>query len=226
MQKKWVISLGGSRIVPEEVDEKFLKEFDNLIKKYRSHKFVIVAGGGSVARKYISALQKLGKTTKKQSLLGIVVTRLNALLMTKVLGKRANEVIPQNMKQVKNLLRKNQVVFCGALRYKEKNTSDGTAADLAAYLKCSFINLTNVRGLYTANPKTHKNARFIKKISWKNFYGIANKIKYKAGQHFVLDQSAAKIILNKKIPTYIVGSLKDIEGIMAGKGFKGTFVGD
>jgi len=224
MQKVWVISLGGSRIVPNEVDYKFLKEFREMLEKHSSKKFVVVTGGGSVARKYIESLKKVGQKTKNQSLMGIYVTRLNANLMTKVVGKEANEKIPENMKQVKELLEKNQVVFCGALRYRNKNTTDGTAASLAAYLKVPFINLTNVRGIYDKNPKTNKNAKFISRISWKKFYEKAKKIKFKAGQHFVLDQNAAGIIMEHKILTYITGSLNDVGSIISGKKFKGSLI--
>jgi uridylate kinase len=223
--KKWVISLGGSRIIPNEVDEKFLEEFKNLIDSHPSQKFVIVTGGGSTARKYISALKKLGKRTKSQSMTGIAVTRLHAGFMARLFGPQANEEIPKNMEKVKNLLRKNHVVFCGALRYQPKNTSDGTAANLAAYLKCSFINITNVPGLYTSNPKKNKNAKKIKNISWKKFEEIASKIKFKAGQHFVLDQNAAKTILKNRIPTYIIGSLSELDKILKEKKkFDGTLI--
>ena len=226
MNQKWVISLGGSRIVPDDVDEKFLWEFKDLIEAHPSQKFVVVTGGGSTARKYISALRKLGKKTKQQSIEGIAVTRLHAGFLARFFGRRANEEIPKNMKKVKNLLKGNQIVFCGGLRYKEKNTSDGTAAKLAAYLKCPFINLTNVRGLYTSNPKKNRKAKFIKKITWKKFNDMAKKVSYEAGQHFVLDQSAAKVIMEKKVPTYIVGSLRDVEKILKGKkNFGGTEVG-
>ena len=220
-----MISLGGSRIVPEEVDEKFLMKFKKLINSHPSHKFVAVTGGGSTARKYISALRKLGKTTKSQSISGIAITRLHANFMARFFGKSANEVIPKNMKDVKNLLGKNQIVFCGGLRYRKGNTSDGTAAKISAYLKCPFINLTNVKGLYTSNPKESKGAKFIEKITWKNFEEITRKIKFKAGQHFVLDQSAAKVILKERIPTYIVGSLNAIDKILEGKkDFGGTLI--
>ena len=129
------------------------------------------------------------------------------------------------MEKVKNLLRGNQIVFCGGLRYRKNNTSDGTAAELAAYLKCVFINLTNVKGLYTSNPKTNKKAKFIAKITWKKFEMITNKIKYEAGQHFILDQSAAKTIKEKKIQTQIVGSMGAIDKILKGeKNFGGTFI--
>jgi len=225
-QNLFVISLGGSRIAPEhgKIDHKFINEFEKLVEKNPSKRFVVVTGGGSTARKYISALKKLGKRTKAQSKAGIAITRMHASLLSKVFGKKANEDLPENMKRVKNLLRKNQIVFCGALRYKDKNTSDGTAADLAAYLKCSFINLTNVKGLYTSNPKENKKAKFIKKMSWKNFYKKASKIKYEAGQHFVLDQQAAKTILKSKVPTYITGSLQDVKNIINGKAFRGSLI--
>ena len=225
--KKWVISLGGSRIVPGDVDYKFIEDFKKLVVKHPSQKFVVVTGGGSTARKYIGAIKKLGKKTKQQSMSGISITRMHASFLAGIFGKRANspDAIPRSMKRVSNLLAKNQVVFCGALRYKKNNTSDGTAADLASYLKCPFINITDISGLYTADPRKNKNAKFIKNITWKKFDAIASKIKFKAGQHFVLDQNAAKKILEKKIPTYIVGNLKDVDKIISNKkGFKGTLI--
>ncbi len=220
-----MISLGGSRIVPDEVDDEFLKRFKKLIVKHPSQKFVAVTGGGSTARKYIVALRKLGKDTKDQSMTGIAVTRLHAGFMAKFFGRRANEEIPRNMEKVKRLLAKNQIVFCGGLRYGDKNTSDGTSAQLAAFLKCPFINLTNVKGLYTADPNKNKKAKFISKMSWKNFEKITSKIKFEAGQHFVLDQTAAKTILKEKVPAYIVGSLGSIDKILKGeKNFGGTLI--
>jgi uridylate kinase len=227
--KKWVIILGGSRIAPKdkEIDYDFIEKFEDLIENHPSHRFVVVTGGGTTARKYISALKKLGKKTKTQSKAGIAVTRFHALFLSRIFGAKANDPkkIPKNMKKVKSLLAKNQVVFCGALRWDKNKTSDGTSADLAGFLKAPFINLTNIRGLYTSNPKTNKKAKFIKKISWKKFYNMASKIKFKAGQHFVLDQDAAETIMEKKIPTYIVGSLEDVDKIISNKkGLKGTVI--
>ncbi len=226
MKNTWVISLGGSRIVPDDVDDKFLLKFKKLLDSHNSQKFVVVTGGGSTARRYINALKKLGKKTKAQSTEGIAITRLHAGFMMRFFGEEANEDLPLNIKRVRNLLRKNRVVFCGALRYRRKNTSDGTAAKIAGYLKCPFINLTNIKGLYTSNPKKNKKAKFIAKISWEKFMKIAKKIKYEAGQHFVLDQIAAKTIKEKKITTYIVGSLEAIDKILKNKKFVGTVIGE
>ncbi|MDD2444752.1 MAG: UMP kinase [Candidatus Nanoarchaeia archaeon] len=223
---KVVISLGGSRIIPGDVDYKFLTEFKKLILENKKTKFIVVTGGGTTARKYINASKNLKKDLKIQSQMGISITRLHAYFMMYLFGKPANETHPFSLKQVKNLLNKNQVVFCGALRYTtQPQTTDATAAQIASYLKCPFINLTNVDGIYNKNPKTNKDAKFIKQISWNDFNKIASKIKFSAGQHFVLDQKASNIILSRKIPTYIVGNLNDIKKIITEKNnFKGSLI--
>ena len=227
MQKKVIVlSLGGSLIIPDDVEISFLEKFKKTIKANSGkYKFVIVCGGGSVARKYISALRKIGASEKLQSMAGISATRMNARFMTYIFGKDANEGMPHDMKQVKNLLLKNDVVFCGTLRYEEKQTSDSTSAKLAHYFKTDFINMTNVKGLHGKNPLEHKDAKFIPEISWKNFDKMANKSVFKPGQHFVLDQTASKIILENKITTYIFGkNIEELDKLLKGKKFKGTII--
>ncbi len=225
--KIMVISLGGSLIVPEKMDYKFLEDFKHTLRKhYGNYKFVVVCGGGTIARKYISILKADNQSEKHLSLAGIMATRMNARLMMQFFGKKdANDTLPGDMKQVKDDLGKNSVVICGALRYKAHSTSDGTAARLANYLKAEFINITNVKGLYTANPITHKDAKFIAHENWKQFDARANARKYHSGQHFVLDQEAATIIREGRTKTYIVGpNMKNIDKILGGKKFIGTSI--
>ena len=227
MKKKVIVlSLGGSLIIPDEIDTEFIKNFRKVIlKNTKKHKFVIVCGGGSIARKYISALEELEINEKLQGFSGISATRMNARFMTYFFGRDANKGVPHDMKDIKNLLKIYDVVFCGALRYAKNETSDGTSAKLANYFNTIFINLTNVDGLYNKNPKKYKNARLIEKISWKNFQKIANENKFKPGQHFVLDQKASEIILKNKIPTYIIGkNLKQLNNFLQNKKFTGTII--
>lgn len=227
MEKKVIVlSLGGSLIIPDDIDIKFLEKFKKvLIENSKKYKFVVVCGGGSIARKYIYALRQQGKSNYLQSMSGISATRMNARFLTYFFGKDANEGIPHDMKEVKNLLLKNDFVFCGALRYSKNQTSDSTAAKLANYLKTEFINLTNIKGLYNKNPKTNKDAKFIPEITWKEFYKMANKQSFKPGQHFVLDQKASKIIKNNRIRTYIIGSdTRELENLLNRKKFKGTII--
>jgi uridylate kinase len=230
MKKVIVISLGGSLIVPDRINYKFLSEFREVLQKNRGeYKFVVVAGGGSVARTYIKGIENENMKEKKkdyfQSLLGISITRLNARFLTYFFRKDANQGIPRSMKEVKNLLKKNDFVFCGALRYEVNQTSDSTSAKLAHYFDCEFINLTNVAGLYTKDPKKYKSAKLVNEISHKDFQNTVKKIKFKPGQHFVLDQKAAKIIKKHRIPTYIFGSdMENLDNFLSNKHFVGTII--
>lgn len=225
MKKVIVISLGGSLIAPDSINTKFLNKFKDVLNKNKKNcKFVVVCGGGRIARTYMKGIEtaELSKKHNFQALLGIAITRLNARLLTYFFGEEANQGIPHDMEEIKNLLRKNDFVFCGALRYNEQETSDGTAAKLANFLNTDFINLTNVQGLYDKDPNKNKNAKFIPEISYKEFLRMIKRIKYKPGQHFVLDQSAAKIIKKYNITTYILGDLKQLDNILNHQHFVGT----
>jgi uridylate kinase len=221
---KVVISLGGSVIVPKDINYKYLKKFAKLIKGFsKKNKVIIVCGGGSTARKYIESLIKLKAGLKAYSVVGIAATRINARLVRGVFGFRGR--LPVNLKQVKYDLSKSNLVVCGALGMKKNMTSDANAAEVADLINADFfINITNVAGLYTKHPRL-KGAELIKEVSFNDFLKRVEKIKFKAGQHFVLDQVAAKIIKRHKIKTFIVSSdLRNLKKVLKGKRFKGTVV--
>ena len=228
VKKTIVLSLGGSLIIPDKIDVNFLEKLrKTLLNNRKKYKFVVVCGGGRTARNYIQGFDYEGHWKKKyfQSLLGISTTRLNARFMTYFFGKDANQGIPHEMKQVKNSLIKNDIVFCGALRYEKDQTSDAVSAKLARFLNCPFVNLTNVRGLYDKNPKRFRSARFIPEISYGDFYKMAKRIRFRPGQHFVLDQTAAKIIKRYKIKTFILGQdMKNLDNLLNGRHFVGTVI--
>ncbi len=221
-----VLSLGGSLIIPDKVDVVYIRKFKKTISRnLKKYKFIVVCGGGGAARKYISALRELGLNETFQSFSGISATRMNARFMNYVFGVNIEKGIPHTMKALKKEIKKKRIVFCGALEYKPKQTSDSTSAEIARAFRTEFVNLTNVQGLYDKNPKKFKNAKFISEISWNDFLKMANKSKFTPGQHFVLDQTAAKIILENKISTYIIGkNLQQLDNLLKGKKFKGTTI--
>ena len=225
MKKKVIVlSLGGSQIIPDKINLKFINEFKKtILKNKNNYKFIIVCGGGNLARKYISALK--GKPFKTQSAAGISATRSNAKFMSCFFSQNPLQEIPIKINKLKKQLKKQDIVFCGALEFKPKQTTDSNAAEIAEFFKTELINITNVQGLYNKDPKKHKNAKFISKIGWKDFDKIANKIKFKPGQHFVLDQAASEIVSKNKITTYILGkNLSHLDKLLKGKKFKGTTI--
>lgn len=220
-----VLSLGGSQIIPDDVNYNYLKEFKKvLMRNKRKYKFIVVCGGGSLARKYIKAIIKEKKNERLQSLAGISATRTNARFMNYFFGIDPVHGIPHKMRIVKKYIKKMDIIFCGALEYKPDQTSDSTAAEIARKFKAEFINITNVAGLHDKNPLVYKDAKFIPEITWEDFDKMVNKIKFKPGQHFVLDQTASKIIKRGKIPTYIIKDPKQLDNLLNRRKFRGTII--
>ncbi|MEK6974277.1 MAG: UMP kinase [Nanoarchaeota archaeon] len=221
---KIVFSLGGSVIIPNKVDLSYLDKFKKLILKLKkSHKIIIVTGGGKTARNYISALEQEGLDKNTLSYIGIFTTRLNARLIAAIFKLKT---VPTTEKQFYKMAKRERLIVTGALGFHPNMTSDGTAAEIASNITADlFINITNVNGLYNKDPRKFKDAKLIQKISLKEFYEVARRIKFKAGQHFVLDASAAKMIHARNIKTAIVNrNTKNIENLISGRKFMGTLI--
>ncbi len=221
-----VISLGGSVIVPDKVDYKFLRGFREIIRRHAvNEKIVIITGGGGTFRRYMKSLEKVKLDERTIGLIGIATTKLNARVVAGFFNKQGE--IPNSIKDIKYALRKSNIVICGALGFKTGTTTDGNAAEIARHLKASMIlNITNVNGLYDRDPRKHSSARLIPRISFDNFYKLARKIKFKAGQHFVLDQKAAGLIRRYRIKTVILNGkhIPNLENFLNGKKFIGTVI--
>ncbi len=222
-----VLSLGGSLIFRDnKVNYDYIKKLKSLLMSYKDRKFAVVVGGGFVARLYINALEHFGAKQDFLSHFGVAITRTNARMLANAFGKCSNTgLFPKSMKDVKNLLGRHDIIFCGGLRYEANQTSDGTAAQIAGHFKTRFINMTDVDGLYDKDPKRNKDARFIKQISHVDFDKIIKKMKYHPGQHFVLDQHASDEIKKNKITTFIIsGDLNNLKNVLDGKKFIGTII--
>jgi uridylate kinase len=220
-----VISLGGSIIVPDEVDFDFLSKFKKIILDIaKKKKVAICTGGGKTARKYIQGLEKINATKHERDWIGIETTRLNAKLVSSFL--LGHQDIPYTLEELKEVLKNKRIVICGGLR--PGITSDGTTAQIARFLKVdSLINITNVKGLYNKDPKKYKDAKFIPKIFYKDFEKMMEKIKEKPGQHFILDSLATKIISESKIRAIILNSnINNLKKCIEGKPFIGTIISD
>ncbi len=218
--KKIVISVGGSLINPGKLDLQFLKELKATIKSIeQSYKIVLVTGGGHLAREYMQAF----KIEKEESLMGIQCTQLNARLVSLYL--KDTEEIPETWKELLQKIKTEKLLICGGFKEQVGTTSDGTSAKIAKMIKADlFINMTNVSGLYTKDPRKYKDAKAIPTISHKEFKILINKHNEKPGQHFVLDQQAAKITFEENIPVVILKGTKELKNVLQEKKFKGTLI--
>lgn len=226
MSETIIISLGGSLIVPGEIDVGFLKKFRKLILRQvkKGKRFIIIVGGGKVCRKYQAAAMKIVDVDAEDlDWLGIHTTRLNAHLLRTIFRDLA---YPRVVKNPTEKLKAREPVII-ASGWKPGCSTDYDAVLLAKNLGVKIIvNMTNIDYVHTKDPKKFRNAKPIKEISWKDFRKIVGD-KWDPGLNAPFDPVASReaeklclkvIILNGK-------NLKNLENFFVGKNFRGTIIG-
>ena len=144
----YIISVGGSLIVPDKIDTKFLKDFKDLINKRikKKDKFVLIAGGGKVCRLYQSAASKVVEIDNEESdWLGIHSSRLNGHLLRTIFKSVAHPRLITNYEKDLSLIGKfNESILVGA-GWKPGWSTDYDAVLCAAHFKSKkIINLSNI----------------------------------------------------------------------------------
>jgi uridylate kinase len=202
---KLVLRIGGSVLVPAEIDTGVLQVLVREINRLRGHELFIVVGGGKTARKYIEAAREYEVEESSLDLLGILSSRLNALLLATCL-KDAELV--EDFHQV---LHARKLPILGGTTPGQ--TTDTVAALLAELVKADLlIKVTNVDGVYTADPKVDLKAEKIQRLTFKELKKLCSK-EFKAGLSSVIDPVAAEIILKNKIRVVVIGR-KDMNDLV------------
>lgn len=227
MKKKEIIiiSVGGSLIVPEKIDTKFLKKFRELVLKLikNNKKIIIIAGGGKTARNYMFAAGEIVNTKNDdKDWLGIHATRLNAHLLRTVFFKEAHANVIKNPNSKINF-KENILIAAG---WKPGCSTDYDAVLLAKNIGAKkIINLSNIDFVYSKDPKKFKDAKKIKEISWKEFIKLLPK-KWSPGLSSPFDPLAAKEAQKLKMEVVIMNGkkLENLEKYLENNNFNGTVI--
>lgn len=220
---KIVISVGGS--VLGELNLGYIKKLSSMLMKFSSkYKFYLVVGGGEIARRYIDACRAFGCDESYLDNVGIDATRLNA----KVLIASLNDTYPEVAKDLDEALIAGKIFkFTVMGGTHPGHTTDAVAAMLAERINADkIIIMTNVKGVYTADPKKYKNAKFLKELSYDDLIDITMKTGMEAGSKSAVDPLAAKIIARAQIETTVVngGDIKNLDNLLTGKKFIGSII--
>ena len=166
---------------------------------------VVVAGGGKLARDYISTARSLGSDEASLDILGIEVSRLNARLMIIALGDQAYPVVPEDLEQVSKAVTAGKIVVTGGLHPGQ--STNATAALIAEKVKASkFLNATDVNGIYDSDPNKNENARLFNEITVRRCIDLLASEDSAAGGYDLIDIVALKVIERSKIPTVVLKS--------------------
>lgn len=226
MQKDLIIvSLGGSLIVPEEIDVTFLKKFRELILKYtkQGKKFILITGGGKTCRKYQKAAAEI-RPLEEDDLdwLGIHSTRLNAHLIRTIFRDVAHQRIVKNPTE-KEEFKESLLIAAG---WKPGCSTDYDSVLLAkTYNVKKLVNLTNIEYVYDKDPRKFKDAKPIEKISWADFRKIVGD-EWDPGLNLPFDPIASKEAQKLSLEVAIMkgSDLKNFESYIKGESFKGTVI--
>jgi len=221
--KTVVVSIGGSVVLSDEADTLFLKKLTTLFKKISNeYKLYVIVGGGNIARRYIQLGRELGFDEDTLDLIGIDVTRVNARIITNLLGI-SNKEIPRKTNEAMKL--NFPIVVMGGT--DPKHSTDLVGAELAEKTNAvRFVNATNVDGIYDKDPNKYKDARQLKKVTIDSLitqYGTTWGV---AGKNIFMDEPALEIIKRAKMTTYIVNGkrLDQLEKALTGQSFDGTII--
>jgi len=222
-----IISVGGSLIVPSEIDVLFLRKFRELVLRYvkKGMRVIIVCGGGKTARMYQEAAKKIVRLTNDEiDWLGIQGTKINAYLVKTIFKKEAYHKIIDNPNE-KITSTKKVLVASG---WKPGFSTDYDAVLLAKNFGVKkIINLTNIDYVYNKDPRKFKDAKPLKKISWKELRKIIPN-KWSPGLSVPFDPIAAKEAERLKLEVVIMNgkNLRNFENYLLGKPFVGTIISE
>lgn len=226
-----IISLGGSIIAPDKVDYTFLKSFRTAIISYLERnsdaRLVFVAGGGAPARIYQDALRRIKENAEQsmQDWLGIKATHINAMLIKAIFSEYTEDEVVTDP-SAESIKFSGRILTAGG--WKPGFSTDTDAVYLARRFGAGrIINLSNIKKVYTADPKLDKNATPIDSISWKDFRAMVGD-EWTPGKNAPFDPIASKLAEESGL-TVICADGRDIDNtiaILEDREFTGTVIGD
>jgi uridylate kinase len=223
-----VISLGGSIVAPDGVDEAFLKEFaaliGELLKEDDKRRFIFVVGGGGPARAWQKAYRSVcpDAVDVEADWIGIMATRLNAQLVRAIMGEWCTQDVVTDPTQVEPLMGRVLV----ASGWKPGFSTDYDAVLLAERFHAdAVINLSNIEKIYTDDPKKNPEAKPIDSISWADFCSMVGD-EWVPGKNIPFDPIASKHAakMGLKVICAAGKNLPNLRNILLDKEFIGTTI--
>lgn len=216
-KKRVVIKLSGS-IFSQDTNYAKIRKYAEMLSDISNRvQPIVIAGGGKVARHYINLARNLGSDEANLDIIGIEVSRLNAKLLITALGDQAYSQVPKNLEEVAIAVDSSKIVIAGGLHPGQ--STNATSALIAETSRASsFVNATDVDGIYDSDPNTNTKARLFKEITVNECMEILRVESAMAGTYDLMDIIALKVIERSKIPTRVVRSdTNDIRDAVDGK---------
>jgi uridylate kinase len=223
-----VISVGGSIVVPDGVDVEFLSSFVASLRlrleRHPDTRLALVVGGGSTARSYQQAAREIDPQADSASLdeIGIAATRVNAQVVRTAFGSLCEDPVFTDPTTVRSIT--GRVLVGGG--WKPGFSTDNVTVRLAEALgAATVINLSNIRQIYTADPKLDPSATALETISWDELLRIVGD-EWVPGKNTPFDPVATRRAAELGMTVIAADGrdLPNLEALLDGRPFVGTTI--
>ena len=204
-KKILVIKLSGS-VFNFKTTSQSLTQYARLLLEMQTRvQPVVVSGGGIIARNYVNLARSLGSDESSLDIMGIEISRLNAMLLSAALGDSVYPVIPTNLEEMSIACESGKIIVSGGLHPGQ--STNATAALICEKIKADrLLNATDVNGIYDSDPNKNPKAKMFREITIKKCMGLLNNESTQAGSYDLMDIVALKVIERSKIPTRVIKS--------------------
>lgn len=229
LYKRVLLKLSGEALMGEQSYGLDLPTVERLCTEIKeAHEMgveqAIVVGGGNIFRGLNGAAQGIERTTSDH--MGMLATIMNALALQSKLEQmgietRVMSAVPMQSicesyirRRAAHHMEKGRIIICAAGTGNPYFTTDSAAALRASELNCQVLmKATKVDGVYSADPKKHKDATFFPELSYQHV--LTENLQ-------VMDASAISLARESQIPI-MVFSILNPHGIVDALEGKGRF---
>lgn len=219
-----VIKLSGKVFNPENI--KTLVDLTRIILEFKRDgiKIAVVVGGGETARRYISMASDAGISLGWQDILGIGASRLNAMLLSAMLGDYAYYPIPTRIEDFIHAWNLDKIAVGGGLQPGQ--STNAVAASLAELLNAELlINATTVDGVYDKDPRIEPDAKILKELTTRDLKSVLMQ-SYVPGRYELLDPVALSIIERARLQVVFINAFKPymLRSVLTGERVYGSWI--
>jgi uridylate kinase len=232
MNKTNVIKIGGSVISSTEEKLFDISAANKIIQTLEAYsansKYILVIGGGALARKYQSFTREFTDDENLINWAGTSACNMNATMMRCLLGDKCEDraVVDLQVSSKDKINSDKPFVCFGAA---DPGVSSDTDAVYAALKTDStvIISLKNTDGVYDSDPKINSDAKRFDNLSWNDYRKNILKTEiFTPKMPVPVDPIASRMSEENKISFIIAdgNDLENLKNIIEGKGFIGTTI--
>ena len=191
--------IGGSIAVGERGPRKeYLSSFLTSIDSIDFEKLAVGIGGGVLARNYLSSMGSLLSPEQKE-LVVIELLRANTRFLSLLLNARP--ILTETALEEVDPDTDAEILVIGGIR-PGRSTDANTALLAKAIGADLFVKLTDVEGVYTADPDEDEDARLIQRMTFDKLKSLS--VEGRPGSYGVLDRLAISVLDGAGIPVRVM----------------------